>query len=1487
MALSQSIVWTTLPYGRVRLPGGEAALRVSVFVSPRLTPGAQEVLKPFTQFLAWPEVAAALKFKLVFDGGPSGGLTPLPGDDPLDPELWRRLFDAETFVRGHTFTDLKDEPIRSFPAADVHHYVQEIYGQTAEKHGAEFPGYGDNADTPLTRLKRDLGSLSDPAIKARLGKLLDETLRKTKVLPPSPSRGSGFTSPAQYGFFQAQRFYSRPKPAGANGYRETPDPDFVPVAIAQPKFDFHQALAALADYPRLLRRLGLVLDLAWIEDAPVPPQGRVRIEVEWGGPLPPPAWHVTDQPPWTAYALTAEDFRARAAGGLAAELTRGQLDLREVRDERPNPDKPAAYAIAQLDVDGSALKTLNTAGTLVRMERGEVANYRTPRQSDLPALRTASLALYRRNRAIAMHAQLVRAAQTQAQFVGPTRPDFFAEDLLRGYRVDVWDDGSQEWHSLCLRQGEYRFSRRGELELELRDEGYVKSASASRGEDGTPRDLYVHERLAGFDGWSLVAARPGRTIDRDPTQTEPVVPAEDAATEFGIATRFRVPAGSLPRLRYGRRYRLRVRVVDLAGNSVEPDRAGEDSASQPFLFCRYEPVPSPTLLLRARVTEGESLEHLVIRSDYDRTAVAYAADPAVAAVLEAVRDRLELTGADRDGYAYRAENERHVAPAKISQLEAETHGRFDDTIGPGNDHAKGRRLALRESATFLSTTMVNLATGAEEPIPGLDLDTVPPVGKARTDLNDPNRKPGDPLQEGEQVLHREGQLTVPYLPDPFAAGVALVGLPGVAAGELFAVWFDGPWPEVRPFRLRLVERAGVLSQCTQVFADAGAPQWDEAKRVLTVFQPKGVATEVRYSSLLPAEEAAQQLGLWKSLDQRGALSAEMRKTILTGRHWMFTPWRTLTLVHAVQHPLCPPTILAFEPSRNLGDTFTNLRGKWHLSIKSTAKVDVLAGWSEPLDDPARSTWQLLERSGHAAEMKMSPAYADELEVPPPANPFVQRIRLPLRHEFGDTKHRVVRYRLKGTTRFREYFPVELTHEDAAITRVGAEFTVSVPSSARPAVPRPLYVLPTFRWEETVLPNNGLIRTRRGKGLRVYLERPWWSSGESERLGVVFKLGPIPMDSPLKPFVTQWGLDPVFDSAAPVAGPTLAAFPLATDTRSNVSLEEIGNNQDIFSVAGHTVEFDPERKLWFADIVVQAGSSYFPFVRLALARFQPFSIEDCHLSRVVLTDFVQLVPDRTLDVRWIGANKLRVKIFGVAPTETFVSRVLSSLRQVRTTSQATAAAAPLRDLISESLTGATLHAALKSPFTEIAQPAGSMVLNPEAVARPAEPAEASSRAGLNEYGVEVEQLPADESPDFGWVPVSGVTVTKPPVSPGMAGGVTTDLPLSASVTGRVSRAATVKITRAKTKLGAATAVRKGTAIGDLATGGVIATPPVFQIKPLWEADVTLPPASEARPRRLLVREHELYFKATPQPGEFLPIARRLVYVDIVDLPAPVA
>lgn len=105
------------------------------------------------------------------------------------------------------------------------------------------------------------------------------------------------------------------------------------------------------------------------------------------------------------------------------------------------------------------------------------------------------------------------------------------------------------------------------------------------------------------------------------------------------------------------------------------------------------------------------------------------------------------------------------------------------------------------------------------------------------------------------------------------------------------------------------------------------------------------------------------------------------------------------------------------------------------------------------------------------------------------------------HQTGDTQHRHVDYRVRATTRYREYFHPQLTPSPDDLSVVGPVRTLNVPSSARPAKVIVHDVLPLFRWHEETEPGHpfSLRRTRKA-GLRLYLERPWYSTGDGEYLG---------------------------------------------------------------------------------------------------------------------------------------------------------------------------------------------------------------------------------------------------------------------------------------------------------------------------------------------------------------------------------------------------
>ena len=81
-------------------------------------------------------------------------------------------------------------------------------------------------------------------------------------------------------------------------------------------------------------------------------------------------------------------------------------------------------------------------------------------------------------------------------------------------------------------------------------------------------------------------------------------------------------------------------------------------------------------------------------------------------------------------------------------------------------------------------------------------------------------------------------------------------------------------------------------------------------------------------------------------------------------------------------------------------------------------------------------------------------------------------------------------------------------------------------------------------------------------------------------------------------------------------------------------------------------FDESRGLWYCDIVVRPIPSYYTFIRLALVRYQPSSLLDREISRVVRAEFAQLVADRTVSVtRVVDAKRtLSVQVFGTAPAD---------------------------------------------------------------------------------------------------------------------------------------------------------------------------------------------------------------------------------------------
>ena len=288
-----------------------------------------------------------------------------------------------------------------------------------------------------------------------------------------------------------------------------------------------------------------------------------------------------------------------------------------------------------------------------------------------------------------------------------------------------------------------------------------------------------------------------------------------------------------------------------------------------------------------------------------------------------------------------------------------------------------------------------------------------------------------------------------------------------------------------------------------------------------------------------------------------------------------------------------------------------------------------------------------------------------------------------RHQIGDTKYHLIEYTAVSTSRFREYFLQKEGNQDVKFTRESNPVKVHVPASTRPITPQLIYVIPTFGWQRETHTN--LTRSfRMGGGLRIYMNRPWFSSGSGELLGVTTFSASFTSTSTItsttnsatattttitttntenppyslpsedwKPFITQWGQDPIWQSAQLGSIPDSSCFIDADAVEYAVELEDrlSNGNPRLVDVAAYKPEFDEARKLWYCDITVDSKTAtYSPFIRLALVRYQPHALKEAKISRVVLADFAQVTPERAVMVTSdpYQPGDIRIVISGPAP-----------------------------------------------------------------------------------------------------------------------------------------------------------------------------------------------------------------------------------------------
>jgi len=890
------------------------------------------------------------------------------------------------------------------------------------------------------------------------------------------------------------------------------------------------------------------------------------------------------------------------------------------------------HMVITLDIIGTANKvsdfSSNISNTILHDSNNIESAISDPKPFSMPFLRSAGFSIIDSKIVPTLTDNLTDMNKIYERFATFNDVHLDANDLFAGYRVDVKDNIDQIWRSLCYRRGRYTFKHQeGDTpsKLSIADEGYITLAPSSAGEDSDIR--IVPESMFKWNGWGLCAEPFGQTITYEEGDGDE---GEEGASGMNKLTdphehplpsddRFRYPIWvtfeysrrgtdnqpdlpSLPKLRFGRKYWFRMRTVDLAGNGLHVDE--ETPMQSPELkdsfifpiegvrFLRYEPISSPVVVLRNSIDyPGESVDELVIRS---------------------------FRGTDEV-----RPTERHIAPPKASLDMVEKHGIFDRFRGAS-------------------------------------------IGDIYNKIKE---RDGSFTKDYYDV----SQLELPYLHDPLVRGVCLRNLPFSNTGDEgymieFPVHENWPWHERLPFRIVLCDFRYQLPEdsCDECKKN-NESCYDKNNNTFYIRMKPASTAQVKISCILEKNKE-NELAIYDwiepTIEDRRNHRA-FQSNVETGKHWMMTPFHNLNLTYAVPEPQLHFVIRSTPSNRGLyvdhnerervGTTFAILRGE-NIPVHgtSTQKIMILATWFENNYD---ITSELKQRS-----IKPDPVCIEDSRFEILVDSKDSQLNFAYKHEFPDTKYREITYTAHAIPRFTDKYKEGETAE-----LVSEPVTLKVLSTARPLSPKVSHIVPTIRRNERYIEENNtitLIQESLGGGLRIYLEPPFETSGLGEMLGIVlWKYVPdgnevsSPDYKKLESLITKWALDPISSSKKLPEGyllPSKSHFkgysyppdePFMEEKFSTEELINSGNEDLLLSVVGYDVEYDEDQGLFYCDIHMDPGFSYMPFVRLSLSNFQKNSIGsaivdprlDCHLSRIVIADFVQILPNRYASVLF-GRNE---------------------------------------------------------------------------------------------------------------------------------------------------------------------------------------------------------------------------------------------------------
>lgn len=505
--------------------------------------------------------------------------------------------------------------------------------------------------------------------------------------------------------------------------------------------------------------------------------------------------------------------------------------------------------------------------------------------------------------------------------------NLYADDLARGYGLEV--KVGDEWVSQTYATESRAVSVGGAwypiLDGTVELEGFVKWAPHKRidaaSEPATdpnnytpPHDVHAPENLLTWPGFGLRVMPPG-TI-RDSQSTTPDARHRALLTSRGIPHQRR-----FTKLRYNTCPLLRIPIFDLTGARLDanPAVAYDSSVERQVPVSRHRRVKPPELLivnpLRGEDSLGETLEQVIVR-----------------------------TGKQRNDDV----SQRVLVPPRAAEDMAYLEGKFDPQSG-------GRR--LKDSGSFKDVKLQKITT-PQGPVSAGQGDTVTDAQYVTyqfplTDVKKKQLPKNCPLYQDPDYIP-----TGAYWPDP-------------RASQVYVTVWDLVNPQANPVRL-----------VTPFYART---RWPDAHRIyFTVQRVNSASLAVNHGfhngreeiqiRLPPAHQVSVDL---QSLPDDAGFDGMNPPTILAAGLFMAhaaaslgvqqvldaaAPAQTLTLIHAIDAPLAPPTVKDFQfrqiihayarqtrtPDKQTAVTETTVafKGDVTLDYKSTGKVTVVAVWDE-------------------------------------------------------------------------------------------------------------------------------------------------------------------------------------------------------------------------------------------------------------------------------------------------------------------------------------------------------------------------------------------------------------------------------------------------------------------------------------------------------------------------------------------------------------